>query len=144
MTARTPPRGMNVVDGASAGPRSLGERRRQVLVVEDEVDFRDTLEVVLALEGLVVTAVGDGAAAIAAARRCRFDLVITDLRMPGMSGIDTIAALKQIDPEVPVIVATGYASDEIAEECAARGAGHVLRKPFELKELVDLVLRALR
>jgi CheY-like chemotaxis protein len=143
IAAGTPPKPFSAVGDAGDGSLPLPRTSRHVLVIEDEEDFRDTLQFVLGREGLEVTSVGTGAAAVAAARGRRFDLVITDLRMPGMSGTDTIAALKDIDPDVPVIVATGYATDEISEVCRARGVGHFLRKPFDLHDFITLVLRVL-
>jgi CheY-like chemotaxis protein len=126
----------------AAADESPGTARR-VLVIEDEEDFRETLALVLEREGLDVTAVANGAAAIQAAGQRRFDLVITDLGMPGLSGADTIAALRVIDAELPVIVSTGYVSDELSDECRSRGAGNFLRKPFDLDELIGMVQRVL-
>jgi len=116
---------------------------RSVLVIDDEKDFRDTLQGILAREQLDVTAVGSGNAAVEVARQRRFDLVVTDLAMPGMSGTETISAIKEIDPHVPVVVVTGYASDEVSAECFARGAKHFVRKPFNLPEFIGLVMRTL-
>lgn len=121
----------------------VAAERRRVLVIEDEIDFRETLELVLAQAGLEVVAVGSGAAAVEAVRGDRFHLVITDLRMPGLSGADTISAIRELDAVVPVIVATGYATEEISAECIARGAAHFLKKPFDVSQFVGLVFRVL-
>ena len=97
----------------------------------------------LALAGYDVSTAGSGAAAIERAKRERFDLAITDLRMPGLSGADTLAALKQIDPTLAVIVLSGYASEEATQTLFERGALRVMSKPFQLDDLLEAVLDAL-
>jgi DNA-binding NtrC family response regulator len=65
------------------------------------------------------------------------------MKMPGMNGIETLTALKELDASMEVIVATGYASEQTAAECMRRGAYGYLRKPFELADLRALIDRAL-
>ncbi|HXU71728.1 MAG TPA: response regulator [Polyangia bacterium] len=117
-----------------------GER---LLVIDDEADLREMLEFILSAEGYDVVTVDGGLAAIEAARALRFDLAITDMRMPDMNGIETLTALKELDPTIEVVVVTGYASEQTAAECIRRGAYGYLRKPFELGELRPLIEGAL-
>lgn len=123
----------------------LEEARRsgRILVVDDEEDIREALEMILALEGYDVRTADCGAAAIARAEVEHFDLVITDLKMPGMDGVETLMALKQRHPCLQVIVATGYASSETARRCLSEGAHDYLKKPFDMDELLRIVERAI-
>ena len=119
--------------------RNSGERA-SILIVDDEEDIREALSFLFAMENYDVVAVDSGNAAVEAARGRSFDLAITDLRMPGMSGPETITALKAVDPSLPVMVATGYASEETTADCQRRGALEAIKKPFDS----DLLLRRVR
>jgi CheY-like chemotaxis protein len=87
--------------------------------------------------------VESGLAAIERMREEPFDLVITDLRMPDMSGDDAVAALKQIRPELAAIVVSGYVSEESYLRCRARGVSQVVRKPFLLDDLLRAIVLSL-
>jgi DNA-binding NtrC family response regulator len=117
--------------------------RGRLLVIDDEEDVREMLEFILSAEGFDVATVDGGLAAIELARVRSFDLAITDMRMPGMNGIETLVALKQRDPSMEVVVVTGYASEQTAAECIRLGAYGYLRKPFEIAELRPLIDGAL-
>lgn len=117
--------------------------RAKVLLIDDEPGIREMLSLELSQEGFEVEAVGDGFAAIRALQRGRFDLAITDLKMPGMDGVAVVEALRSLDPALEVIVATGYASVDTAVACMKHGAYDYIRKPYDLVELVLLLERAL-
>jgi DNA-binding NtrC family response regulator len=117
--------------------------RGSVLIIDDEQDIRDVLALELGREGFEATTAEGGHAALAAARRRRFDLAITDLKMPGMDGIATLEGLKAIDPAIQVLIATGYASEQTRAACMERGACGYLQKPFDLDEIVAAVRRVL-
>jgi DNA-binding NtrC family response regulator len=120
-----------------------GERGR-LLVIDDEEDIREMLSFVLSRDGFAVTVADSGQAAVDLVQGGhRFDVAITDMKMPGMDGMETLAALKKIDPTIEVIVVTGYASEQTAAECIKLGAYGYLRKPFELEDLRALIDRAL-
>jgi len=121
----------------------MSASRGRLLVIDDEEDLREMLEFILTSEGFEVATVDGGLAALDLARTRRFDLAITDMKMPGMNGIETLTALKELDASMEVIVATGYASEQTAAECMKRGAYGYLRKPFELDDLRALIDRAL-
>jgi DNA-binding NtrC family response regulator len=121
----------------------MSEARGRLLVIDDEQDVREMLEFVLSEGGFEVETVDGGLAAVAIVRARRFDVVITDMKMPVMDGLQTLTALKEIDPTIEVIVVTGYASEQTAAECVRRGAYGYLRKPFEVEDLRALVDRAL-
>lgn len=117
--------------------------KRRVLVIDDEPDIRETLDTVLSWEGYEVDTAECGEAAIEQAKGGEFDLAITDLRMPGMGGDETVATLKRMKPDLAIIVTTGYASDEAAVRCEREGALGIIRKPVEIDALLELVERAI-
>jgi CheY-like chemotaxis protein len=114
----------------------------RALVVEDEVDVREMLRLVLGGEGYVVTVAADGEAALRALRSARFDVVTLDYRMPGLSGLETLARLKAVVPEVPVVMLSGYLRDSEAHRCLTLGAFAVVRKPFAIEDLLATIARA--
>lgn len=121
----------------------MGEKTT-VLVIDDEPGIREMLSFELAQEGFDVETAESGMAAVAAVKRRKFDLAVTDLKMPGMDGSATVEALRAVDPEIEVIVATGYASVETAVACMKRGAYDYINKPYDLGELKLLLERALQ
>jgi DNA-binding NtrC family response regulator len=116
--------------------------RASVLVIDDEPGIREMLAYELSQDGFDVEMAENGLAAVEAVKRRKFDLAITDLRMPGMDGVATVEALRLLDPKIEVIVATGYASVETAVACMKRGAYDYIQKPFDLPELKLLLDRA--
>ncbi len=118
--------------------------RPRVLVIDDEIEIREALDMFLSSEGYDVATAESGDAAVERAKEQVFELAITDLRMPGMNGAETVAALKRLNPDLAVIVVTGYASDESAIRCRAEGAFKIIRKPFQLDDLLLVVKAALR
>ncbi|HEV8324677.1 MAG TPA: response regulator [Myxococcota bacterium] len=117
--------------------------KAHVLVVDDEADLRDMLTFTLVQEGYEVESADSGEAAVEAAHRRKFDLCITDLKMPGMGGVAAVSALKQLDPDLEIIVATGYASVDTAISCMRAGAYDYVCKPYNLADLTRLMERAL-
>lgn len=115
-----------------------------VLVIDDEPGIREMLSFELSQEGFEVETAESGLAAVAAVKRRKFDLAVTDLKMPGMDGTATVEALRAIDPDIEVIVATGYASVDTAVACMKRGAYDYINKPYDLVELKHLLERALQ
>jgi DNA-binding NtrC family response regulator len=116
--------------------------RASVLVIDDEQGIREMLRYELSQDGFEVEMAENGLAAVEAVKRRKFDLAITDLKMPGMDGVATVEALRSLDPKIEVIVATGYASVETAVACMKRGAYDYIQKPFDLTELKLLLDRA--
>jgi CheY-like chemotaxis protein len=113
-----------------------------LLVIDDEPDMRALLEVALTGAGFAVTTAGDGARALELAQEQPFELVLTDLKMPGVDGVEVLAGLKRIDPDLVVVVATGYASLETAIACLRGGAFDYLQKPYLLSSLIGVLRRA--
>ncbi len=116
----------------------------RILVVDDDRGMRDYLEIMLSREGYNVSTASGGKEALTLCRRRKFDLVITDLKMSGIDGIDLLKALKDISPETMTILITGYASGETALAAMKEGAYDYLEKNFEPDDLKNLVKEALR
>jgi len=117
--------------------------RPRLLIVDDEPDMLRMITFVLEKEGFDVETVESGEAAIRRFGEQGFDLVLTDLKMPGLDGFSTLRALRAIDPALKVIIATGYASKETGDSCRRAGAFGLILKPFELTDLLAMLNRAL-
>ncbi len=114
-----------------------------ILIVEDRQSLRRMLERALAGEGHRVTAVADGETAVEHLERDGFDLVLTDLKLPGITGLEVLAASRRTQPGAPVVVLTGYGTVGTAVEAMKLGALDFLEKPVELDELFRLAGAAL-
>jgi two-component system nitrogen regulation response regulator GlnG len=121
---------------------STGERY-QALIVDDDDKVRQTAAEVLAAEGLDVVTAANGEEAMERFAAVSPDVVVVDLRMPGMSGLDVLRRVKAKAPEVAVIVITGYGEIKTAVEAMKLGAYDFLAKPFVLEDFVATVTRAL-
>lgn len=116
----------------------------RILIVDDEKDMRGFLEIMLRKEGFEAESREDAAAALDYFREKPFDLVISDVKMPGMGGLEFLKALKELDPEVLVIMITAYASVETAIEAMKAGAVDYFTKPFNIEEVKLNINKALR
>jgi len=115
-----------------------------ILVADDNRDIREFLEqAVLTPAGYRVRSVGDGMSALTLARELLPDLVITDLQMPGLQGLELVRRLRQDRPTLPVILMTSEGSEQLAVESLRAGAADYLAKPFEAEQLLAAVGRAL-
>jgi DNA-binding NtrC family response regulator len=114
-----------------------------VLLIDDEAIALANLAHVLEREGYAVTACKDGECGLAALAKGEFDLVLTDLKMPGLDGMEVLRRTRAEHPDVPVIMITGYASLDSAVEAMKAGAFHYLAKPFRLAEAREVVRSAL-
>jgi two-component system response regulator HydG len=119
-------------------------RKVRVLVVDDVIDMAETVAIDLEASGYEAVVAGGGAAAIAAFQKDPTDVVVTDLRMKHVDGLDVLEGVKRIDPDVPVLVMTAFGGVESAVEAMRRGAFHYITKPFELHTLRALIDRACR
>lgn len=114
-----------------------------ILVVDDDFQLRHSFEKILAEEGHVVCTASSGEAGIAAVRENIPDLVIMDVRLPGLSGLETLRALGEIDSKIPVIIMTAFGTTETAIEATKLGAFDYVLKPFEIPEMFALIEQAL-
>ena len=117
-------------------------QQASVLIIDDESGILDTLRILLKKEGFEVTVAQGGKAGIDAFRSGSPDIVLTDVRMPQVTGIDVLQAVKEHDPVTPVILMTAQASLQSAMQAVNAGAFYYLQKPFSNAELVALCRRA--
>ncbi len=115
----------------------------KILVVDDEQSMRDFLAILLKKEGHEVVTAGNGSDAIRAIQAEIFDLVITDVKMPGADGMDVLKAIKEISPETVVIMITAFATTETAVEAMKLGAYDYIIKPFKVDELKLIINNSL-
>jgi DNA-binding NtrC family response regulator len=115
----------------------------RVLVVDDEAVIRDALKRILEGERFSVETCVSGHSAIESLHERDFDLIVTDLKMPGMNGIEVLKAVKTLQPEAPVIMITGYASVDTAVDAMKNGAVDYIAKPFSPDQFLEKVERAL-
>ncbi|MFU2208337.1 response regulator [Solidesulfovibrio sp. C21] len=107
----------------------------RVLIVDDEERFRDTLAKLLSRHGFSVRTAGGGEAALALLGEAPCDVIVLDVKMPGLSGEEALPLLRQACPEAEVLVLTGHASVDIASVMIAGGAADYLLKPCPTEEL---------
>jgi DNA-binding NtrC family response regulator len=118
--------------------------RKSILVVDDEKSQREILEMILSGEGYTVTTASSGEAALKFVEDRRFDLVLTDLKMTGMSGLDLLEKLVAFDKSIIVILLTAHGTVDSAFEAKDLGAFAYLQKPYDREKLLETVGRALQ
>jgi CheY-like chemotaxis protein len=115
-----------------------------ILVAEDDQAVRDFVSRALAYYGHNVTTVADGSAALAALAERRFDLMLTDIVMPGMDGIALAAQATRDNPQMSVLMMTGFASEGQRAQASHNAVERVISKPFSLKDICSAVEEALQ
>jgi excisionase family DNA binding protein len=129
--------------GAAAAAPAVRQGRARVLVVDDEASIRDLLSKTLALAEYDVDTAADASTALGRVRAAEYDLLIADLRMPGMDGLTLIRQVKRIRAELPVIIITGFSTESSAIEAVNLGVAGYLRKPFRVPEVLAAAAKAL-
>src|SRR5690348_9369977 len=114
----------------------------RVLVVDDEQSARSGLEKLLVQEGFLVNAAADGQSALAIAAESPPDVVVTDLKMPGMDGVALLAKLREQDKDLPVIMVTAFGDVGSAVSAMRAGAADYLTKPVDFDALTMAIERA--
>jgi excisionase family DNA binding protein len=139
----------------SQRPRAAGSRsapaparpavgtRPRVLVVDDEASIRDLLAKTLALAEYDVDVAPDGRSALDRMRMYPYDLLIADLKMPGMDGLAVIREAKRYKADLPVIIITGYSTEASAIEAVNLGVSGYLTKPFRVPQVLNAAAKAL-
>ncbi|MCI0471055.1 MAG: sigma-54 dependent transcriptional regulator [Candidatus Aminicenantes bacterium] len=115
----------------------------KILVIDDDVSIRNMLSIVLKKSGYEVTAADSSESALKRLKTESFDLIISDIKMPGISGIELLKKTKTLHPEVPVIMITAFASANDAVEAMKLGAEDYITKPFNLDELKLIIDKSL-
>ncbi|HEY7791361.1 MAG TPA: response regulator [Vicinamibacterales bacterium] len=128
---------------APAGARTTGLARPRILVVDDEASIRDLLAKTLALAEYDVDVVPDGRSGLERMRLSPYDLLIIDLKMPGMDGLSVIREAKRYKADLPVIIITGYSTEASAIEAVNLGVAGYLTKPFRVPQVLAAAAKAL-
>ncbi len=119
------------------------DERPRVLIVDDEKFIRDILADFLGMEGYVVRTAEDGAAALSELNQARYDMIISDLKMPRMGGIELLEAITNAAPNALTVIMTGFGTVETAIDAMKRGAYDYILKPFKVEEVIHVVQRGL-
>jgi len=115
----------------------------RILIADDEASIRDGLVDVLSDEGYDVTGAADGSEAINAVAQCSYDVVVTDLRMPGVDGLEVLRRVRELSPQTLVLLITAYASVETAVEALRNGAHDYILKPLIVEDVLSKIHRLL-
>jgi len=113
------------------------------LIVDDEIDFLDTIAIRMEMRGFDVTKAADGSTALEKARRNRFDVMLLDLKMPGIHGKEVLEKIKKENEGIEVIILTAHGSNEASEETTRLGAFCFITKPIDIDRLVTVINLAL-
>jgi excisionase family DNA binding protein len=137
------PRNERRAASSPSEPAARGIEPQRILVVDDEESIRELLSKALALAEYEVDTVPDGRQAIERIRLGHYDLLITDLKMPGIDGLSLIREAKRLSADLPVIIITGYSTESSAIEALNLGVAGYLTKPFRVPQVLAAAARAL-
>ena len=115
-----------------------------IMVVDDRAGIRKLLQEVLQRAGYDVLTAASGDEAVALVQQNSIDLVLLDMKMSGMDGLDTLTLIKEVAPQVIVLIMTAYEELEVLKEARRRGAADCISKPFDIEELKATVAGKLR
>ena len=115
----------------------------RILVVDDEEQMRDLLTKILERKGYQVSVCGNGMEALSILEKEPMDLVVTDVRMPGLSGMEALRAIKELNPEIVVLIMTAFGSIDQAVQAVKDGAYDYINKPFKIDEMLLTIEKAL-
>jgi CheY-like chemotaxis protein/anti-sigma regulatory factor (Ser/Thr protein kinase) len=119
------------------------ERKNNILIVEDEEDIRILLSEILASDGHTVSTASSGKKGIEVFKKGSFDLILTDLGMPGMSGWEVASTIKKLAPEVIIAVITGWGIQIDKDELKQHGVDIIVNKPFKVDQILKLAQEAI-
>ena len=131
------------MSSASPSAPTAQTERPRILVVDDEASIRDPLSKTLALADYDVDVAPDGRSAVERLRMLAYDLLITDLKMPGMDGLGVIREARRLKADLPVIIITGFSTEASAIEAANLGVAGYLTKPFRVPRVLAVAAKAL-
>jgi DNA-binding NtrC family response regulator len=116
---------------------------KHILIADDDADLRQALEQLLELEGFAIANAPDGRAALGLAHQVNYDLILLDLKMPGLDGLEVLAALHTLAPALPIIMMSGQAGRNTVANALRGGACDFIMKPFNDEFVLVAVKRAL-
>jgi len=110
-----------------------------ILIIEDDEETRSLLKELLEEEGFKTECASNGSDALREIVKKPFDLIVTDIEMPGLTGLDILPEMKKLRPEAPIIVMTSFANEEVHRRSLGKGASGYLEKPIHIKKLKALI-----
>jgi len=111
----------------------------KILVVDDDKEFCTSMADILEVKGYEVESENSGAQAIAKVKEKSFDVILMDIKMPVMNGVEAFKQIKKISPKTAVIMVTAYSVEDLIKEALAEGAFGVLRKPLDIDKLIEQI-----
>ncbi|MGQ9696149.1 MAG: response regulator [Thermodesulfobacteriota bacterium] len=121
----------------------MSQKQGRVMVIEDDREMRSLLEDFIQEEGYEVRSADNGSEAFCILAKDEFDLIITDVRMPGLSGLDILPGMRKLQPHSAIIVITAFGSEEVYTRAMERGADGYLQKPISLETLRIMIKKML-
>ncbi len=115
--------------------------KKSLLIVDDDIAHRTMLRILLDWQ-YAISEADDGSTAIEEVSKQNFDMILMDIRMPGVSGLEALEQIRSLRPDVPILMMTAYFSDVIADQAKDRGAFGCLGKPFNFEELRQTIQQA--
>jgi DNA-binding NtrC family response regulator len=119
------------------------KQQANILIIDDELEIREVLKEFLQLKGYAALTAADGAEALACLKAGKPDLVLIDMWMPGMNGLDVLRSIRATDPSISVIMMTGLCDAEVARQAIEYGAHDYLPKPLDLRRLESSICTGL-
>lgn len=113
--------------------------RARILIVDDNVDLAEGLRDGLEEEGCITTMATSAEDAIKLCRSAEFDLILMDVKLPGIDGIGGLIEIQKINPDSRIVVMSGYKIDTLLNEAIRRGATSVLQKPFSVEQVLEII-----
>jgi len=112
---------------------------KKILMIDDDELIRDSVEMIFSDLGINVTTCGDGEQGVSLALESDYDLILCDMRMPGLNGAQAIAKILQVKPEARILVLTAFPGDPLVQKALGTGAFGMMKKPFEVGKLLELL-----
>ena len=113
--------------------------KKKVLIVDDNIAFCENVADILEMKGYETVSIHDGAKALEVVKEDGFDLVLMDIKMPVMNGVETFKKIKKVAPQIPVIMMSAYAVEDLIREVLREGAFGILQKPLDIEYLFSIM-----
>jgi len=110
-----------------------------ILMIDDDELIRDSMQLIFSDFGIDVRTCGDGEEGVSLALASDYDLILCDMRMPGLDGAQTVAKILQAKPQARILVLTAFPGDPLVQKALASGAIGIMKKPFEVAKLLELL-----
>ncbi|MEW6087850.1 MAG: response regulator [bacterium] len=111
----------------------------KVLIVDDNERFCNNIVDILELKGYDISGVYDGYQAVEAVKKQKFDIVLMDIKMPGMNGVDTVKMLRTIDPDINIVMITAFADDSVYKDELKNSNLKIMQKPMDIDKLCTVL-----